>query len=76
MSTLEKLIDKVLSGRTISYDEAENILLRLGFALNVRGSHHVFRKNGYFRNITIKKRSQLLAYQIKEIKEVLRDHGY
>ena len=76
MSKLEKLIQKVLERRDISYEDAENILLKLGFHLDTRGSHHIFRKNGYPKNIAIKRRSQLLPYQIRELKEVLRDYGY
>ncbi len=76
MSKLLKLIQKVMDERDVSYEDAENILLKLGFKLDIRGSHHVFRKNGYPRNIAIKRRSQLLPYQIRELKEILRDYGY
>lgn len=76
MSKLEKLIQKVLEGRDVSYDEAENILLKLGFKLETRGSHHIFRKKEYPRNVSIKYRSHLLPYQIRDLKEVLRDHDY
>lgn len=76
MSKLQKLIQKILEGRDVSYEESEVLLLKLGFEMDIRGSHHVFRKNGYTRNISIKRRSQLLPYQIRELKEVIRDHGY
>jgi predicted RNA binding protein YcfA (HicA-like mRNA interferase family) len=76
MTKLEKLIDKILAGRDISYEEAERILVQLGFKVRVKGSHHVFFKDNYMRNLSIKRRSQLLAYQIRELKEVVRDHGY
>lgn len=76
MSKLQKLIEKILEGRAVSYEEAEKLLFGLGFEVEVRGSHHVFRKKGYIRNVSIKRRSQLLAYQIRDLKEVLRDHGY
>lgn len=76
MSKLEKLIEKILDGRNVSYDEVETLLLKLGFSVEVRGSHHVFRKKAYSRNVCLKRRSELLPYQIREIKEVLRDHGY
>lgn len=76
MSKIEKLVKKILSGQSVSYDEVEKLLLRLGFDLNVRGSHHVFRKNGYGKNISLKRRSELLAYQLEDLKEVLKDHGY
>ena len=74
MSKLEKLLAKILSGNNVSYQEAENVLFKLGFLLKISGSHHVFRKPGYHRTISIKKRPQLLAYQIEDLKEVLKDH--
>lgn len=76
MSTLDKLIKKFFSDATISYNEAESILLKLGFQVRISGSHHIFNKAGYTKNITLKKRSRLLPYQIKMIKEVLQDHDY
>lgn len=76
MSKLQKLIERILEGRNLSYKEAETLLLKLGFQLEIHGSHHVFRKKGFAKNISIKRRSQLLPYQIADLKEVLRDHGY
>lgn len=76
MSKFDKLIHKIKNGKNVSYNEAENILLNLGFELNVRGSHHVFRKPGHTKTISIKRRSILLDYQIDDLKEVLRDHGH
>lgn len=76
MVKLEKLIAKVLQNRSISYNEAERILKNLGFDVIACGSHHVFRKKGYSKNVSIKNRPELLPYQVREIKEVLRDHGY
>ena len=74
MSKAEKLIQKILAGQDVSYDEAETLLLKLGFRVDPRGSHHIFRKAGYPKNISLKKRSQLLPYQLRELKEVLKDH--
>ena len=76
MSKLQKLIERILEGRGISYDEAETLLLKLGFGVDIRGSHHIFRKKDYPKNISIKRRSQLLPYQMNILKEILRDHGY
>lgn len=76
MSKLQKLIEKILEGRDVSYKEAETLLLKMGFELDIRGSHHIFRKNGYHRNISLKRRPQLLPYQTEDLKEVLRDHDY
>jgi len=76
MSKLQKLVQKILEGQDVSYKEAEGLLLKLGFQLETRGSHHIFRKGGYPKNVSIKRRPQLLPYQIADLKEVLRDHGY
>ena len=76
MSTVQKLIDQILEGRSVSYKDAEKLLLRLHFELSIRGSHHVFRKDGYHRTVSLKKRAELLGYQIKLMQEVLKDHGY
>lgn len=76
MSKLEKLIKKIFNGSQVSYDEAEKILLTLGFDVHIESSHHSFRKKGYSKTISLKRRSQLLAYQIKFLREVLSNHGY
>jgi hypothetical protein len=75
MSTAEKLIQKIFSENQVSYNEAEKLLLGLGYTLKTRGSHHGFRKEN-FKHIILKRRSQLLPYQIKDLQEVLISHGY
>jgi len=77
MSKEEKLIEKILQkNKNISYEDAEKILLKLDFVLEIKGSHHIFRKNGFARNISLKRRPLLLSYQIEMLKEVLEEHGY
>ena len=76
MSKFEKLIKKILDGQSVSYKEAETLLLELGFELRVRGSHHVFSGPHHARNVSLKSRSQLLPYQIRLLQEVLKDYGY
>ena len=76
MSKLEKLIQKILSGKNVSYDDAEKLLEHLGFTRKISASHHIFRKQKYHRTISIKKRSELLKYQVDALQEVLEDHGY
>ena len=60
--------------KVLTYKDAEKILFELGYELKVSGSHHVFRKTGY-KHVTIKRRPQLLPYQLTDLQEVLRDHG-
>jgi len=76
MSKIEKLIKNILRGKQISYKEAEKILIALGFNVKITGSHHIFRKLGSPHNISLKKRPQLLPYQVKMLREVLINYGY
>ncbi len=39
MSKFIKLINKVLDGRALSYEEAETVLKKLGFDIEISGSH-------------------------------------
>jgi len=71
MGSLDKIIQKVLDNNQISYKDAERILLSLGFQLKITGSHHVFRKPGTPYNVSLKKRPQLLRYQVKIIRKIL-----
>ena len=76
MSSRDKLIQKILAGNTnVSFDDVRSLLLWLGFAEKVKGSHYGFRKEG-MANIILKRRSQLLLYQVELIREVLKKHGY
>ena len=75
MSKSDKIKLKIKNGQSISYEEAENFLLKLGFKMRSPGSSHfIFWKEGYEKNISIKKRSQLFPYQMSFLKEVLINH--
>jgi hypothetical protein len=76
MTKRDKLILKIKENRNVSYDEAESVLLNLGFDVEITGSHHIFRKNGYHKNISLKIRAELKRYQLKLLQEVLEEHGY
>lgn len=71
MSKFEKLKLKIKNGQSISYEEAETCLLKLGFIVRSKGSHHVFAKDGYCKNISIKKCPRLLTYQMNLIAEAI-----
>jgi hypothetical protein len=66
---------KIFGNSDISYQDAERILLRLGYDLDICGSHHAFRKRG-FAPVIIKRRTSLKTYQIDDLREVLIKHGY
>ncbi|MCB1114097.1 MAG: hypothetical protein KDK62_05010 [Chlamydiia bacterium] len=73
---MDKLIKKILAGSSVSYQEAETILFLLDFELRICGSHHVFGKKNYPKNVSLKIRKELLPYQVKMLQEVLKSHGY
>lgn len=75
MSKFDKIKLKIKNGHNISYEEAETFLLKLGFNVRSPGSSHfIFWKEGYDKNISLKKRSQLLPYQIRMLEEVVERH--
>lgn len=76
MSVIEKVINKVFSESSISYNDAERILFYLGFSLKITSSHHIFTKKDYADNISLKKRRELQFYQTKYLRKILKDHGY
>lgn len=49
MGKHEKIMDKILwstSDANISFDDLRGLLLHLGFEERIRGSHHLYRKEG------------------------------
>ncbi|MDQ2098840.1 MAG: type II toxin-antitoxin system HicA family toxin [Tychonema bourrellyi B0820] len=51
------------------------LLRRLGFEERIRGSHHIFAKDGVEEILNLQpKASQAKAYQVKQIREVILRH--
>mgnify|MGYP001602114170 CR=1 FL=1 len=75
MGSLDKLILKILSGvsdANIGFDELCNILINLGFDLRIKGSHHVFRKNGVEEKINLQKEgAKAKPYQVRQVRNIL-----
>jgi len=49
MSKVIKILDRVLRGTTdanIGFNDLCNLLRHLGFAERIRGSHHIFTRDG------------------------------
>ena len=49
MSKWDKLRERILAGRSdanISFSDLCNLLIREGWHMHIRGSHHVFEKPG------------------------------
>ena len=54
MSKYEKLLIQILKGGSdsnVSFDELYNLVKKLSFEERIKGSHHVFRKQGDIEKI-------------------------
>lgn len=75
MSQLQKFLVTLLSGRsdtTIDFEALCNALKRMGFDERVRGSHHIFTKDGIEEIINIQPKGRAAKpYQVKQIRNLI-----
>ncbi|MCL4386708.1 MAG: type II toxin-antitoxin system HicA family toxin [Cyanobacteria bacterium] len=75
MGKYDKILSKILSGlsdKDISFGKLCNVLKHLGFKERVRGSHHIFYKDGIKEIINLQpKNSNAKAYQVKQIRNII-----
>ena len=75
MSQQDKLLAKILSGTSdtnISFEQLCQLLIRLGFDERIRGSHHIFTKEGIEEILNLQpKQGKAKAYQVKQVREML-----
>ena len=78
MNRNDKLRQRILSGRAdanIRFDDLRLFLLRLGFVERVRGSHHIFRKEGVRERINLQRDgSHAKPYQVRQVRQVILRH--
>ena len=74
MGKYEKLFDQILLGTSdanIAIDELFHLLVRLGFNERIRGSHHIFTKDGVQEMINLQKDgSKAKTYQVRQVRVV------
>lgn len=72
----EWLARRVLSGRvdaSIHFADLRRLLLTLGFSERVRGSHHVFVREGVEELINLQRAgAKAKPYQVRQVRTVLR----
>ncbi|MBS9383969.1 MAG: type II toxin-antitoxin system HicA family toxin [Dolichospermum sp. BR01] len=75
MSQQDKLLAKILSGASdtnISFEQLCQLLIRLGFDERIRGSHHIFTKEGIEEILNLQpKQGKAKAYQVKQVRQML-----
>lgn len=75
MSKLDKLILKLLSGNAdnnIEFSDLVKILEILDFSCRIKGSHHIFWKNGVDEIINLQANgSKAKPYQVKQVRTII-----
>lgn len=75
MSRTEKTREKILLGASdenIDFGDLRRLLTTLGFAERVKGSHHIFVREGVDEIINIQpKQNKAKAYQVKQIRNII-----
>ena len=75
MGKYDKLIDKILRGTSdanIPFDDLRGLLVRLGFDERIRGSHHVYRKEGIEEKLNLQQDdSKAKPYQVRQVRFII-----
>ncbi|MDO9271232.1 MAG: type II toxin-antitoxin system HicA family toxin [Methylobacter sp.] len=75
MGKYDKLIDKILRGTSdanIPFDDLRGLLIRLGFDERIRGSHHVYRKEGIEEKLNLQQDdSKAKPYQVRQVRFII-----
>ena len=79
MSRHERLLQTIISGRSdtnIGFDDLRTLLLRLGFSERIRGSHHLFDKQGVVEIINLQKhRGHVKPYQVRQVRHLILEYN-
>ena len=81
MSKVTKTLDRILRGNAdanINFADLRSLLHHLGFAERIRGSHHIFTRDGVAEilNLQPKKGGQAKAYQVRQVRDVILAYGF
>ena len=75
MAKADDLLTRILRARSdaaISFNELRTLLRRLGFTERVRGSHHIFTRDGVEEILNLQPRSRhAKPYQVKQVRGVI-----
>jgi len=75
MSRLSKILDQILRGKSdanIDFDDLRSLLDALEFRERVRGSHHIFTRNGVSEIINLQPRgSKAKPYQVRQVRHLI-----
>ena len=76
MSRHDQFLQRILGGRSdasVRFDDLRGLLRNLGFTERVRGSHHIFRRDGVAERINLQRDdSHAKPYQVQQVQQVRR----
>ncbi len=79
MSKTEKFLVKLLRGTSdtnIDFDDLCKLLEKLGFNKRIKGSHHIFDKDGVAEIINLQPLgSKAKPYQVKQVRNIIVKYG-
>ena len=75
MNKYEKVLLKILSGASdanIQFEDLCNLLEGLGFEKRIRGSHHIFRREGVIEKINLQREgNKAKPYHVKQVRNII-----
>lgn len=75
MTPRDRVLARILSGRadaSIGFAELRRLLLRLGFDERIRGSYHIFTKDGVEEIINLQPKGvSAKPYQVRQVRNVI-----
>ena len=76
MTEHEKLLFRILRGTSdanIPFDGMRSLLRNMGFQERIRGSHHIFTKEGVeeILNLQPKDGGKAKSYQVKQVRQII-----
>lgn len=75
MGKFEKLLSRIVYGKSdaeIAFGDLCNLLERLGFSARIRGSHHIYRKEGVREKINLQKEGgKAKPYQVRQVRNII-----
>ena len=78
MSRYKQLLQRILGGRAdanIRFDDLCGLLRNLGFTERIRGSHHIFRRDGVPERINLQRDGgHAKLYQVRQVRRVILNH--
>ena len=79
MGQFEKLLLIVMSGlsdNNIRFRDLRSVLLEFGFDERIKGSHHIYTKDGIETMLNLQKDGDMAkGYQVKQVREMILNYN-